>query len=140
VTSTPVTATATRPPGFEGCTPGYWKARPHLDSWPPTGFSPNQTVGSVFTIPAEFSDLADDTLLEALSYGGGDSDQEAAQILLRHAVAALLNASHPGVDYPQSPASVIADTNAALASSDRDTMLDQKDEFKDQNEAGCPLN
>jgi hypothetical protein len=33
----------------QGCTPGYWKQRHHLDSWMPTGFSPDQTVVSVFS-------------------------------------------------------------------------------------------
>jgi hypothetical protein len=113
--------------------------RPHLDSWPATGYATGQRLDSVFTIPGEFSSLADDTLLAALSYEGGPTDQDAAKVLLRQAVAALLNSAHPGVDYEFSTATVIADTNTALASSDRQTMLGQKDEWADANEEGCPL-
>lgn len=32
--------------GNQGRTPGYWKN--HTDSWPATGYSPTQTVSSVF--------------------------------------------------------------------------------------------
>ena len=32
--------------GAEGCTPGFWKN--HLEAWAPTGFAPDQTLGSVF--------------------------------------------------------------------------------------------
>ncbi len=126
------------PPGNQGCTPGFWKN--HEAAWGPTGYSPGQTVGSVFTVPADLSDLADDTLLEALDYGGGPKVKGAAQILLRAAVAALLNASHPDVDYPSSPSDVIADVNSALASLDRDTILDLATALDNDNNLGCPLN
>jgi hypothetical protein len=123
--------------GFEGCTPGFWKN--HAGSWAATGYSPSQTLGSVFTIPAEFSSVSGETLLEALSFSGGPTDLDAAKLLLHHAVAALLNASHPDVDYPLAPSDVISQTNAALASSDRDTMLALKDTFDSNNNLGCPL-
>ena len=63
-----------------------------------------------------------------------------AEILLRAAVAALLNASHPGVDYPRSTASVISDVNTALASGNRDTMLTLANSLDADNNQGCPLN
>jgi hypothetical protein len=124
--------------GFEGCTPGFWKN--HEDAWAATGFSPTQSLGSVFTIPSEFSSLSSVTLIDALELSGGSTDLEAAQLLLHHAVAALLNASHPDVEYPLSASQVISQTDAALASSDRDTMLAQKDAFDTNNNLGCPLN
>jgi hypothetical protein len=124
--------------GFEGCTPGFWKQDQHFDSW--TTYSPSTTLGSVFTIPSEFSAVSGDTFLTALSYGGGSTELDAAKLLLHHAVAALLNAASADVEYPLTTAQVISQTNTALASSDRDTMLAQKDAFDDANNLGCSLN
>lgn len=122
------------PPGDEGCTPGYWKN--HVDSWPPTGYAPGQTVGSVFA----GSSFGGSSLLEALGFGGGPGVTGAQKILLRAAVAALLNAAHPGVAYTQSAASVISAVNAALASGSRDTMLALASSLDRDNNLGCPLN
>lgn len=125
------------PPGEEGCTPGYWKN--HTDSWAETGFSPGQTAGSVFSLGG-FPSLASRTLLQTLQGGGGPGTLGAARILLRAAVAALLNAAHPDVDYPRTTAEIIMDVNAALASNDRDTILELAGELDDDNNFGCPLN
>ena len=123
--------------GNQGCTPGYWKN--HTDSWPPTGYSTSQTVSSVFAqstlYPAGIA-----SLLTALGFGGGPGLDGAAEILLRASVAALLNASHPGVSYPRTPLSVIADVNSALASQNRDTMLALAAALDADNNRGCPLN
>ncbi len=59
--------------------------------------------------------------------------------LSRHAVAALLNSSHPDVGYGMSPAAVIAAYQAALLSGDDDAIEAQKDDFAELNEAGCPI-
>jgi hypothetical protein len=134
-TTEPPGTTTEPPPGPEGCTPGYWKN--HLDSWGPTGYSPSQTVGSVF---AGTGSLAGDTLLEALSYGGGPGVEGAKMILLRAAVASLLNAAHPDVSFGPDAATVIAAVNAAIASGDRETMLSLASDLDARNNAGCPLN
>ena len=109
------------PLDYEGLSHGYWKN--HLDDWTVTGYSPVQTLGSVFT---ESSSLGLDgcTLLEALNFQGGNTLQEKAKILLRNAVASLLNAAHPNINYPLLLTDVITDVNAALASGDADTMLE----------------
>jgi len=123
--------------GSEGCTPGYWKN--HQSRWAATGFSTSQTLESVFDIPDAYG-VDNSTLLAALSFKGGPAVADAARLLLHHAVAALLNASHPGVDYPRTPASIIADVNAALATGSRSTMLALKDALDRDNNLGCPLN
>ncbi len=123
--------------GEEGCTPGYWKNHPA--SWAATGYSPTQSLESVFNVPDAYG-LDDVTLLAALSLDGGPGAAGAARLLLHHAVAALLNAAHPGVDYPRTAASIIADTNAALATGSRATMLALKDAFDRDNNLGCPIN
>jgi hypothetical protein len=128
--------TTTQPPGGEGCTPGYWKN--HLGSWGPTGYSPSQRLDTVFSAGG-LGSLGSDTLLQALNYGGGSSLTAAKQILLRAAVASLLNAAHPDVDFGASPATVIAAVNAALSSADRTTILNLASDLDARNNAGCPL-
>jgi len=125
------------PAGTEGCTPGYWKN--HTDSWAGTGYSPGQTTGSVFSGAGAFPSLASQSLLQSLQGGGGPGTLGAAKILLRAAVAALLNAAHSGVDYPRTSAQIIADVNAALASNNRDAMLALATSLDDDNNLGCPL-
>lgn len=118
------------PPGDDGCTPGYWKVPQHHDSWP-SPYTTSTVLNTVFTFPvgngnspkAQVASLQNDTMLQALNYGGGSSAKEAAQILLRAAVAAVLNAAHPDVDFSFTLGQVIADVNAALDSANRDTML-----------------
>ena len=121
----------------QGCTPGFWKNHPN--AWGPTGYSRNQTLESVFDVPNVFG-LDNNTLLEALSFKGGSGNTAAARILLRSAVAALLNAAHPSINYPRTPAGVIADVNAALASNNRGTMIRLKDQLDRDNNAGCSIN
>ena len=128
-----------QPPGDEtGCTPGYWKN--HTESWAGTGYSPDQTTGSVFSGASAFPSLASQSLLQSLQGGGGSGTLGAARILLRAAVAALLNAAHSGVDYPRTTAEILADVNAALGSNNRNTMLSLAAELDSDNNLGCPLN
>ena len=124
-------------PGNEGCTPGYWKAIQHWDSW--VGYTPNQTLESVFDVPNSLG-YDNTTLVQALEFGGGSGISGGARILLRAAVAALLNSSSPDVDYTLTTAQVIAAVNAALASGDRDIMLDLAGDLDADNNLGCPLN
>lgn len=128
------------PTGDQGCTPGYWKN--HTDSWPPTGYSPAQSVESVFSPAAAYPAYGTPSLLQALSFQGGSGVEGGVGNLLRAAVAALLNTAHPGVDYPRTTAAVISDVDAALASGDRDTMLSLASALDGDNNGagGCPLN
>jgi hypothetical protein len=133
--NTPTKTPTPAPVAFEGCGTGYWKN--HLDVW--GGYSPTQTVESAFDVPDGYG-LDNDTLLKALGYGGGPGATGAARILLRAAVAALLNADHPGVIYPLTEAAVIAQVNAALASGNRNTMLALAGTLDRYNNAGCSIN
>jgi hypothetical protein len=95
-----------------GLTPGFWKN--NATNWGAVAwkiYTPSQTVGSVFTVPAGYGGLASETLLQALSTGGGG-----VNALMRQAVAALLNSANVLVDYPLTTSTVISDVNAALAS------------------------
>ena len=125
-TTTPPTTTPPTPPG-EGCTPGFWKNHP--EAFAGTGYSPTTTLGSVFAgLPASYAAL---TFEQALSLGGGGLDA-----LLRQAVAALLNASSPDVDYPLTAAQVVAATNAAIASGDYEATKDLFDRFNNLTAPG----
>jgi hypothetical protein len=126
---------------FDGCTPGFWKnLEQHGDEW--TGLSPTDTLEDVFDVPDGLG-IDDVTLIQALGPPADDAlngdGPNGAYQLLRHAIAGILNANHPDVDYPFSAAEIIALTNAALLTGDKDTINAQKDEFADANEAGCPL-
>ena len=125
------------PPGGQGCTPGYWKN--HLDAWGPAGFSPNQALSTVFS-QAGLGTLASDSLLAALKYKGGSTLTAKKQILLRAAVASVLNAGHPGVSFGSTPAQIISAVNAALESNDETKILALATELDDRNNAGCKLN
>jgi len=104
-----------------GCTPGFWKNHATTPPW--GGYLPTQTVASVFTIPAGLSaSLGTQTLLTALDGGGGSTINDKAAILLRAAVAALLNAANGNPVYPINVANVISQTNAALASLNATTI------------------
>jgi len=121
----------------EGLSHGYWKN--HLGDWPATDYSPTDTLGEIFDLPASI-DLGSSTLLEALKFQGGDTLTEKAQILFIQAVAALLNASHPNINYPLTPAQVITYVNAALDSGDEDIILELKDELDGYNNIGGDIN
>jgi hypothetical protein len=81
----------------------------------------------------------DDTLLDALRYHGGSGLPGAARILLRAAVAAVLNAQSPDINYPLSLVQIQTAVNNALASGDRDTMLNLASALDNDNNLGCPL-
>jgi len=113
------------PSGGQGCTPGYWRQEQHFDSW--TSYSPWSSYDGTFGVNGSF-----DTLLAAVwARGGGEN------ALARHAVAALLNASSPGVNYAFSTAQVIAMVQQAYSTGNFENI---KNQFEYQNELGCPLN
>jgi hypothetical protein len=112
------TATTSSRSGFEGCTPGYWKN--HLSAWEPTGYGKFDDFDTTFGVDFFNPDIS---LTQSLYLQGG---QEMS--LARQGTAALLNASHPNVDYPLSAAQVIALVQAG------DVSI-----LEESNEAACPL-
>lgn len=127
------------PGGDEGCTLGYWKN--HIKSWEPTGLSPWDKIKDVFDLPECFSSLGNKKLIHALMFPGGPGAAGKARLLLKQAVAAVLNASHPDVAYGIVDAQTIIDeVNAVLATKDADQILELKDWLDELNNAGCPLN
>jgi cysteine-rich repeat protein len=125
------------PMGGEGCTPGYWKNKTF--AWDPTPYDPGMLVRDVFTLPAMFDSIGDTTLRAALRWSSGDLPIEVAENLVKHAIAALLNASHPDVAYSYSAGEILAAVNAALAVGDPTEMDDLHMDFDSANNDGCPL-
>ncbi|HWM92233.1 MAG TPA: hypothetical protein VN493_15820 [Thermoanaerobaculia bacterium] len=119
----------------EGCSHGYWKN--HTSSW--SGYSTSQKVNTVFSQSSQYPSVAFETLHESLAFSGGSDLTGAARNLLKQATASLLNAAHSGIDFPMSTAQVISDVNSALASKDRDDILDLAEDLDDANNLGCPL-
>lgn len=97
-------------------------------------------MASVFGSAGAYSGIGSASLAEALDFGGGSGAEGAARNLLRAAVAALLNASHPGVSYPGLVPFILSSVDQALASGDRDTMLSLASSLDQDNNLGCPLN
>ncbi len=128
----------------EGCTPGAWKNHLlEIGEWLPTGYASDDKVVSVFSAAAQYPSEQNKDLLQALSAqedSGGPGPAGGARNLLIQAVAALLNAAHPDVDYPiPTAAGVIAEVNAALNSLDRDTMLNLAAVLDGYNNLGSDL-
>ena len=134
------------PVGGEGCTPGFWKNNP--DCWCDS-YNPGDPVAGVFTalqdpnyaeIDDSKSDFDEDSLLDALKYGGGRGLAGATRNLLRHATAALLNGCSSDVLYPVSDGTVIDLVNAALATEDVDIIQELHGVLAGFNEdSPCPI-
>jgi hypothetical protein len=118
------TATWTPPPDNHGCTLGFWKTHtglgPQDNAWPAPYVPGVTTLGQ-----AGFTNTGNQnaTMLDALSFSGGPTVQDAKNNLMKQAVAALLNAATPGMNYPLSVAQVLSQVNTALASNNRGTIL-----------------
>ena len=116
----------------EGCTPGYWKN--HEESW--VTYTPTQTVDSVFT--GADPSLGSKTLLETLDGGGGPGLVGKQEILLRAAVAALLNTTS-GIDYGVKTKALINGVNSRLASGSEKKIINFATQLDNRNNLGCPL-
>jgi len=103
--------------GDEGCSPGHWKndasKRGEAD-WSATAFDPDDDDWDDFftavTLRVKSGNADSPTLEEALNAKGGKINA-----LAREAVAALLNESHPNIDYPLDQTDIIDLVNAAIA-------------------------
>ena len=115
-----------------GFTPGYWKTHP--EEWIRTGYLTTTTVRSVFAIlDSRYlnggkldmnKDGKEDTLMDALNYKGGNDLKGKLQILLRAAVAGILNESALDDYYPpyDSTTELINAVNVAIASVNKVTI------------------
>ncbi|MFX1362825.1 MAG: hypothetical protein ACFE7A_05185 [Promethearchaeota archaeon] len=119
---------------FEGLTPGFWKN--HLDAW--VGYSPEDHWMDYFedniTIRIRKATISNPTLLEALMATGGINETIGVyDALARHAVAALLNAAHPDIDYPLTEAEIISQVNEVIGNADHTDAEPLKDTLDSYN-------
>ena len=121
-----------RVPGGQGLTPGFWKNHP--DVWP-SPYTPGTSLDVPFDNPGGPVTLGSYTLLDALQFQGGPGVDGAEMILLRAAVAALLNSK--ALSYPLTTAQVISQVNAALATNDRPTILALASQLDASNNLGA---
>jgi hypothetical protein len=107
---------------LEGLTPGFWKN--HAHAW--VQYSPDDRFNAIFGVGPDL------TLMKVLRTGGGGD-----RALGRHAVAALLNVAHPGIDYPMSHDELVAAVQDAYGRRPQNEWLkDMLDEF---NNLGADL-
>jgi len=121
--------------GDEGLSPGFWSTHSRFGPapeklWPATGLDPDDSYEAVFgfDVPGISGSY---TLHDALTHPGGSLNQ-----LLFHSTAALLNASHPDINYAYTVDEVTSLTEKAIA--DGGSAIDDlKDEFDLQNNKGA---
>jgi hypothetical protein len=124
-------------PVANGCAEGYWLS--HLAAWNLLGLHPDQLVRNTFAESVHYTELSSMTLRAALGLRGGTDLAGAARSLAREATAALLNGSHPTLEYPRTRTQVITDVDTALRSHDASVILDLAHNFETWNGAVCPL-
>lgn len=120
----------------DGCTPGYWGRSQHLNAWAPTGFKPTDKFNTVFGVTQYIKKNGQPyTLLEVVQTLNGNGDPISTNLGF-HAVAALLNAAHPNVNFGY--------TSGELIMLFRNNYLSNPGKLKNSlamlNERGCPLN
>ena len=106
-----------------GCTPGFWKQDQHFGHW--VTYTPDDVFDVVFGVGSpEF-------LYDALRAKGGGE-----RALMRHAVAAILNAENPTVNFLLTPQEVISIVQLAYGTEDFESA---KNLLELANDEGCPL-
>ena len=129
----------------QGCTPGFWKnnaAKKGGNAWPVALTTTLAQAG--FVIPGCLSSCANfsgsTTLAAALALQGGSDACGKAEILLRAAAGSFLNASSSCVQFNLNAATVVSETNTALASCDGATIVAEGTRLDGFNNLGCPIN
>lgn len=121
-----------------GCTPGAWKR--WTSAWP-SSYPTDMKISAVFSNSGPYGDL---TLLEGLSLKGGSTVDGKKEILLRAAIAGLLDEVTFGDTYPpyNNAGELIAAVNNALASNDKTSIQNLAtaiDTNNNLNEQFCDL-
>ncbi len=122
-------------PGTDGCTPGFWKTQTPSTTWPAT-YNGGQLWTLYFGVGLWGSVFNGMTLNQVLTATHSSSNACNVEALGRHAVAALLNAA-AGIGFAYNTATVILDTNVALATSGCSLIISTHTKWVTANEAGC---
>jgi hypothetical protein len=122
----------------QSCSPANWVNLGAINGW--YKYKSSQKVGAIFSgaKTAGFTALANLTLLQALGNKTLKTAlQTAAAQLIKEAIAALLNATHPNVKYPiKNAQTIINEVNAALTSKNLATIQALTQTYKSYNLLG----
>jgi hypothetical protein len=124
----------------DGCRPAFWARAINHDLW--EEHEPSELVGGFFPEPEQYARL---TLVEAL--GEPSPDRDVRRILIREAVAAILNAAHESLGYPysryqvglQARPPIVPTVAELLRAGSSDQMVVFTQELAEANRLGCPL-
>jgi hypothetical protein len=108
-------------PRGQGCTVQFWSAEANLELWP-EGYPTSRRAGEHFP---------ERTYLDVLRSNG-----DGLEALGRQAVAGILNAAHPGVEYGMAPEMVVGAFNRAATDGVYDGL---RDALETLNHRRCPL-
>jgi hypothetical protein len=126
---------------YAGCTPGFWKQEQHFGYWKDSPFRPvdpkSLVSGAFSAFNGQGGYSPSLTMIAALDL---DNSTGVGQ-LLRHGVAALLNAHSAGVFYgfQDDPQNIQNAVNAALASGSQSQIDALHLKLQKYNELGCTL-
>lgn len=121
-----------------GCPAEVWSGLGR-DLWLQAGNRPEERVRDVFRESSPYGAVSTAMLSTAVRFRGGPGLLGAAKELVQAGTAALLNAGHPGVEYPLTRTQVIIKVDSALLSHDPAAMLALARDLEEANAAGCPL-
>ena len=100
-------------------------------------------LSDVFTIPTCLAGCPENyttiTLRQALSLQGGKDLCQKAEILYRAAAGAYLNSVSGCVQFPLQTGQLVAEVNAAAASCDITTIINEATRLDGFNNLGCPI-
>lgn len=135
-----VQGVCTAPPG-QGCPAKFWKD--NKGKW--VGYIPDTVINQVFgnatkQVCNEYGDDGKKHFKDAIGWGTSTGNlKDAFHNLLREAVAALLNAANPQVNYPLTEAQIVLLVNDVLATCDRSALITLANDLKAANSLGSPL-
>ncbi len=135
-------ATSSAWPVTQACTPGFYKNHPQFITGNAsclTGLTQNTLVSTLFSSVDPTSCVGQMSLLtllesdsSACGAGGGNTLEGAEIILLRQAIARILNATH-SVNTCYAARNAINATNTSIESDNLDTIKSQGDIFNNLN-------
>lgn len=118
---------------LQGCSAGFWAQNP--EQWNLSPYSPDDLFNTVFGVDVF---AAEATLLQVINLEADGPSPQVEQ-LSRQAVAALLNATDPRVNYPLTEAEVIEQYQNAINSGDLAEIVALTDLLDTFNNLGCPI-
>jgi hypothetical protein len=129
------------PPPEEGCSAKFWKD--HKSLW--VGYTEETVINTVFVnatklVCAGYGDEGKKKFRDMIGVGTATGNlKDAFKNLMREAIAAVLNAAHPQVNYPATEAEIIVMVNDVLAQCDIAELISLANDLKTANNAGSPL-